>query len=54
MKRNSGVPKTMLDGVDNTAFIDRRSESEVQHDRLMRDETMEWEDDIRDAHDDEE
>ncbi|MAN46518.1 MAG: hypothetical protein CMF04_10015 [Hyphomonas sp.] len=54
LKKNSEQQKYMLDGIDNTIFLDRRSESEMQHDRLMRGDTMDWEKDIRDAHEDDE
>ena len=52
LKKNSGQQKYMLDGIDNTIFLDRPDESELQHDKLMRGDTMDWEQDIRDAHKD--
>jgi|TARA_R100000935_G_scaffold10686_4_gene21338 hypothetical protein len=42
-----------LDGIDNTIFMDRKPESERQHDQLMRGDTMEWEDEVFEAHQDE-
>ncbi|HBL94356.1 MAG TPA: hypothetical protein DD375_12770, partial [Hyphomonas sp.] len=53
LKRNDGIPKTTLDGIDNTIFMDRKPESERQHDQLMRGDTTEWEDEVFEAHQDE-
>jgi hypothetical protein len=53
LKRNDGIPKTTLDGIDNTVFMKRRPESERKHDQLMRGDTMEWEDEVFEAHQDE-
>ncbi|HBQ49831.1 MAG TPA: hypothetical protein DD728_13315, partial [Hyphomonas atlantica] len=54
LKRNDGVQKYMLDGIDNTIFMDRKPESERQHDQLMRGDKMDWEDEVFDAHNDKE
>ena len=53
LKKNDGVDKFTLDGIDNTIFMDRKPESEREHDQLMRGDRMDWEDEIFEAHQDE-
>ncbi|KCZ60189.1 hypothetical protein HY30_12025 [Hyphomonas chukchiensis] len=50
VEHDKPIPKVLPGGIDNSIFVDRKSEADIQHDRLMRGGTMEWEDDIRRAH----
>ncbi|MBD3769731.1 MAG: hypothetical protein IE925_06240, partial [Rhodobacterales bacterium] len=50
LEHDAPIPKTLLDGIDNSIFVDRKDEATMQHDRLMRGGTPDWADDIARAH----
>ena len=54
LEHDSAIPKTLPGGllgpIDNSIFVDRKDEATMAHDRLMRGGTMDWEDEIAEAH----